>query len=208
VRDTIDSSDGDEALSDTLKIIPYNPSQNCLSYNPAKKRQRIQPQWLREMDDMLSDIPNARDWSSKRESVGLSSPAKFLVALDLIIHGKDPQIDVDIGPTDVCDDRPNAILKLLNTFAVTTAALQIETTFTRQICRFRVFVFVSLCCVAQHHGMEKRFVEEAMKKCISDSSEKNLARLRNGALWVNRMMSTLAADGRGHRAYELFVLCE
>ncbi|OBT59274.1 hypothetical protein VE04_00369 [Pseudogymnoascus sp. 24MN13] len=210
VRDeAIDGSDGDEVLFDTLEIILYNPSQDS-SHNPAKKRQRIQTRWEHEMDGMLSDIPKSKDWSPKRESVGLASSAKILVALDVIIHGRGPQMDLNTGQTDlsvVCYDRSNAILQLLNTFAITTAALQIETTFTRQTYRFRVFVFVSLCCVALHHGVEKRFVEEAMQKCVSDSCGKNLTRLRNGALWVNRMMSTLAADGLGHRAYELFVLC-
>ncbi|KFY99052.1 hypothetical protein V498_01026 [Pseudogymnoascus sp. VKM F-4517 (FW-2822)] len=208
--EAIDSSEGDEVLSDTLEIILYNPSQDCLSHNPAKKRQRIQTRWEHEMDGMLSDIPNAKDWSPKRKSVGLASSAKILVALDVIIHGRGPQMDLNTGQTDlsvVCYDRSNAVLQLLNTFAITTAALQIETTFTRQIYRFRVFVFVSLCCVALHHGVEKKFVEEAMQRCVSDSCGKNLTRLRNGALWVNQMMSTLAADGRGHRAYELFVLC-
>jgi hypothetical protein len=73
---------------------------------------------------------------------------------------------------------------------------------------FRVFVFVSLCCVALHNGTDQGLVDQIMQKCVSESSEKNLARLRNGALWVNRMMAALAADGFDYLAYELFVLCK
>ena len=105
-------------------------------------------------------------------------------------------------------DSSNAILQLLNAFANTTEMLKVEAAFTTQVYNFRVFVFVSLCCVALYYNANPSVVDDIMRKCISDSHWRNLARLRNGALWTNRMMNELAADGLGHLAYEVFVLCE
>lgn len=50
-------------------------------------------------------------------------------------------------------------------------------------------------------------IDQVMRECISDSDDKHLDRLRSGALWVNRMVASLAPTLR-HRASEIFVLCE
>jgi hypothetical protein len=161
------------------------------------------------MDAMLSDI-NDEDLVSRRKSVGLSSSSDILMALDLLVDGKMPpdRVASDTSLSIVCYDPSNAIVQLLDSFATRTAALVIDKTFITQIYRFRMLVFVSLCCVALKRGVLVSVIEKIMQKCVSGSTAKNLSHLRSGALWVNRMMSTLASDGFGHLAYELFVLCE
>ena len=67
-----------------------------------------------------------------------------------------------------CYDSSSAILQLLNAFANTTAVLGIEEAFTTQVYNFRVFVFVSLCCVALYHNVDPSVVDDIMRKCISD----------------------------------------
>ncbi len=162
------------------------------------------------MDEMISDM-NTEDWPSRRRTVGLSSETEILVALDMMIHGTKSQIQLTASEGNLpmgCHHPSKPVLQLLNAFATTTANLQTQARFTKQTVFFREFVFVSLCCVALHNGAEQKLVNQIMQKCISDSSEKNLALLRNGALWVNRMMVALADDGFDYLAYELFVLCK
>lgn len=210
-EDAINDCDSDEHPTPSITFIEYDPHIDRLdhrSQSQAPKRQRIQPRWEREMDEMLRDFPDAGNWASKREEVGLTSSDNILKALDILIHGKESQAEaapIEANSSIISADR---VSQLLNNFAVSTAALQIDQAFTTQIYHFRMFIFVSLCCVALDQRVDGDLVEEVMAKCVSGSSAKNLSKLRSGAFWVNKMMSRLAAQGLGHRAYELFILCE
>lgn len=213
VRDeAIDSSDSD--ANNPLVIIEYQPGypvedEQRLPIH-AEKKKRPAPRWEKEIDEMIGDIP-PQDWSLRRKTVGISSEASIFVALDILIHGVKPQrgqMGEEADTLMANDYASDSVLHLLDTFALATASLQVHEAFTTQVLNFRVFVFVSLCCVALHNGAEQELVDKIMQKCVSDSCQKNLTRLRNGALWVNRMMAQLAADGFSYLAYELFVLCK
>ncbi len=206
------SFDGDN----DFKIFRYEPCSSTQGSSqpprPAKK-QRTQERWQdrleEEMDAMLRDINN-EDLALRRKRVGLSLSSDILMALDLIVDGKTPRterVTSDTNISVVCYNPSNAIVQLLDSFAVGTAALGIETAFLAQVYHFRILVLVSSCCVALDRGVPMIVVEDIMRKCVSESTAKNLSRLRGGALWVNRMMSALAAV-LGHLAYELFILCE
>lgn len=178
---------------------------------PAKKPRKSRPRWKNEMDKMLHDIPNAGDWSSKRETVGLSSWTDILGAFDMII-------DVTMTPATpiaavadrsiVIFEPVNAIIQLLGRYASGVAALEIQQRFTTQVVHFCKLVFVSLCYVLVQKGMETDVVDNVMRVCISKSDAKHLDVLREGAHWVNRMISALMVKGLRHRASEVFVLCE
>jgi hypothetical protein len=162
------------------------------------------------MDAMLSDI-NGHDLVSRRKSVRLSSSSDILLALDLIVDGKTPRTELVASDTNlsvVCYDSYHALAQRLNSFAIGTAALGIEKTLLAQVYHFRMLVLVSACCVALDRAVPMRVIEDVMRKCVSDTTEKNLSRLRGGVYWVNRMMCALAADGLRHVAYELFILCK
>ena len=213
--EAIDGSVTDKLPYDAIKFIIHRPeakeddAEDCCSARPGK-RKRVESRWEREMNEMTSRL-TPEDWASRRKSVGLSSQAGIIMGLDMLIQDIKPQPAQNTHEADlsaVTIYPANAVLQLLNTFAVKTAALKIQETFTTQIFSFQVFVFVSLCCVALQNGVDPALVDQTMQICISKSSTKNLARLRNGALWVNRVMFELAADGYDHLAYELFVLCE
>jgi hypothetical protein len=210
--EVIDNFKGDDVSTNSLKLVWYQPPKDEAPHCSKRgaKRKRPEPDWERVMDKMVSEIA-AKDWSSRRREVGLSTDTGIIAALDWIIYGARSQGDTVATKTDpsVSLYRPSdAVLHLMSAFATTTAALEVETTFTSQMFSFRVFVFVSLCCVAIHNGAKLEHINEIMRKCVSDSSEKNLTRLRKGALWVNRMMFELSEDGFGHSAYEVFVLCK
>jgi len=161
---------------------------------------------------MLRDISSAMDdWSSKRKAIGLPSSANILAAFDMIIDGAKSPTKPTAANNDlsmVPYQSSNAVLELLNNYARVTATLGIDKAFTVQVLRFRVLVFVSMCCVLIYYGVEKSLVDRAMRLCISQSVGKNLDCLRRGASWVNRRICTLGSAGLDHRASELFVLCK
>jgi len=197
--------DGDEAGPNSIKFISYEPEPEPYNDNSrSAKRQRTQLRWMGEMDSMLDDL-SVSDWSSERKRVGLASSAEILTALDIVIGNK-PRSELAVCNTVACYDTSNTVLQLLDTFGSATAALRVGKTFATQIYLFHELVFVSTCSVALNHGVDQDKVDEIMRKHISCTDGRNLDRLRSGALWVNRMMSILAADGLGYMAYEYFVI--
>ena len=199
-----EESDNDAAVT----FIEFDPSTLP---RLAKRRRTTSLRWRIEMGEMLREISDMRDWSLKRASVGLSSSSDLLSAFDMIIHGtvvpRGPAPEPGADFCLVSHEPDSPTLRLLSSYAKATATLRIGKTFMSQIVGFRVLVFVSICCVSLYHGVEKSLIDQVMRECISDSDDKNLDRLRSGALWVNRMMATLAPTLH-HRASELFVLCE
>ena len=120
---------------------------------------------------MLLASLSLQDWLSKRRTVGLLSSAKTLEAFDMII-GIIPRTAPDVTKGDLsvaCYDSFNAILRLLDAFANTTAVMGIEEAFITQVYNFRVFVFVLLCYVALYYSVDPTVVDDIMRKCISGS---------------------------------------
>jgi hypothetical protein len=198
----------DSGPNHKLRFIEYDPE----ALQPSVKKQKTKaPRWQSEMDDMLRGISSSPGWISKREEVGLSSPVELLAAYDIIIDGARPLAKpgtADVDRSLIRYEPSRALLQLVNTYAATTAALEVDKKFTVQVYRFRVLVLVSLCCVLLHNGVDKGLVDEAMHAGISQSEDRHLDLLRRGASWVNRVIYELGSNGLGHRASELFVLCE
>ena len=173
--EAIDTSVGDETHTDLLKFIQYEP----LTCSGKRKRGR----WEKEMNKVISEM-TTDSLGSKRAKTGLSSEADIIKALDIMIYGK-PRTNLitDLVTSKVTTmDRRSNILQILDDFAEITTALGVTKSFAGQMCRFRRFLSVSLCCVALHNGTDPELLDEFMKKHISNSSEKNLNRLRNAAL--------------------------
>lgn len=199
--DEIHNSDS-VASTPQLKFIPHDSNAP-----PAKRQRKSKPRWQIEMDNMLCNIPSATDWPSKRSIVGLSSLTGVTNAFDMIIGGITPSTKPITTDPD-CSLVQFQSLQLLNSYATTIAALEIEKTFTTQIFHFCKLVFVSLCEVLVYYGVKIKLVDDVMKICISQSDPGNLVVLRRGARWVNRMISALVTKGLGHLASETFVLCK
>jgi hypothetical protein len=136
--------------------------------------------------------------------------------LDIMIHGK-PRTE-DRNPISLPSHHSlNRVQQILDDFDTATVALEKEKAFIGQMGHFRQFLLASLCCVVLHKSHDTDTIEmvnEIMRRRVSDTSEKNLARLRKGALWVHSRMAELAGDSEGyegnsgHLAYEIFVLCK
>lgn len=177
---------------------------------PTKKARKPKPRWQVEMDGMLCDIPKAKEWSSKRAAVGLSSWIEILDAFDIIIDGamrSAAPVAVESDRSIVRFEPADAFMRLLNRYANAVAVLDIRKRFTKQIVHFCQLVFVSLCCVLVYNGMDTSLVDDVMKIWIGPSDPKNLDVLRRGGRWANRMISALAKKGLCYRASEAFVLC-
>lgn len=85
---------------------------------------------------------------------------------------------------------------------------------TRVYC-FRQLVIGSMCVVMQKQGCAQSLVDEIMRKMLESDHERKaktysseyLQRLRDAALWVNKIIAKLGAT-LGHRASEIFLLCK
>jgi len=189
-------------VGDKLRFVPFEPGTLATCGKTTPNR------WQNEMDKMLGSFPGDGDWSSKRESTGLSTESKLLLAFDIITGISMPSVKpTTVGSNLLAPAELDTAFRLVGGYAKSVAAMNTEKVFTTQIVNFCNVIFVSQCCVLLHQGVEASRVDDLMKICISKSDPKNLGVLRRGAIWVNRMIRVLAGDGLGQRASEAFVLC-
>lgn len=159
---------------------------------------------------MLKEISDAKNQSLKRVSVGLLSFIDLLSVFDIIIYSTvSPQ-----GPTFANTNADflyifykadNTTLRFLSSYAKGIVTLKIGKVFMAQIVGFRILVFVSICYILLYYGVEKGLINQVIREYISNLDGKNLDRLCSSALWVNRIVATLAPILR-YRVSKIFVL--
>ncbi|KIM93522.1 hypothetical protein OIDMADRAFT_61455 [Oidiodendron maius Zn] len=188
---------------------------------PVKKSRLSEPRWKREIDKMLKGIPTAQQWDDKRRNLNLSSWDDVLLAFDLIIDRDNTLLATkrviretdSLASFDQADDEADnraasPLLISARAYARRTVALNAEGRFTTHVLQFRELVLISLCIALISDGIDTTVVNSVMKIFITDSEdERYLQRVRDGALWVNNIISKLVNTGLGHRASEIFVLC-
>ena len=190
-------------VGDKLRFVPFEPGTLATCGKTTPNR------WQNEMDKMLGSFPGDGDWSSKRESTGLSTESKLLLAFDIITGISMPSVKpTTVGSNLLAPAELDTAFRLVGGYAKSVAAMNTEKVFTTQIVNFCNVIFMSQCCDLLYQGVEASRVDDLMKICISKSDPKNLGVLRRGAIWVNRMIRVLAGDGLGQRASEAFVLCK
>ena len=164
----------------------------------------------------------AQQWEDKRADLNLSSCDDILLAFDLIIDRDNTLLATkrviretdSLASFDQADDEADnraasPLLISARAYARRTVALNTEGRFTTHVLQFRELVLVSLCIALISDGIDTTVVNSVMKIFITDSEdERYLQRVRDGALWVNNIISKLVNTGLGHRASEIFVLCK
>jgi len=85
----------------------------------------------------------------------------------------------------------DGVLASAQAYARATKASQGNATFVHKLQAFRELVFVSLCAVLEACNYPRDEINKTMRIYVSDSEDKNLKRLRSGALWVNHRIVDL-----------------
>ncbi|KAL9123959.1 MAG: hypothetical protein Q9217_006663 [Psora testacea] len=142
------------------------------------------PRWKQEADILLKEIPKATTWIDAWERYqgqdvittvlgdpipDFRSDATSSASTALVCHSRRPQNDLLIR-----------VSKYAEKVKSCGAAAEVYT----HIVSFQELVFVSLCVILVEYGIDTDVVDDIMRICISDSSSKNLRRLRAGALWA------------------------
>lgn len=194
----------------TIGFIHYElPMAEKVVQRPLRHR------WMHEADILLKEIPEATTWVEKWEKRGLSHKFHYHNAVGTVL-GTPPtaesRFDAMSSATAIldnhdCNVREN-LLASVSRYAETVKSSGAAVREAAHIAAFQELVFVSLCVILLDHGVETAMVDEIMRICVSDSSERNLRRLRLGALWVNKVIHELQWAGWGERASGIFILCK
>jgi len=163
---------------------------------PVTKRARSQePRWRKYADDMLQEIATVDTWSSADNDR----------AITIILGTLRESGSSDVSNPVVKPMPLTGLLDCATRYAKQNRASHTEMNFSRKLLSFQDLVFVSLCVVLIHCGVDQGKVDDVMRICISASSAKHLCRLRSGAVWANRLINHLFRQGWGHHATDVFV---
>jgi len=176
-----------------------SPSTEDEASTPA--RQRVD----KELDNFLKDVPPMRHWISKRQEASLESVRENRQATRILLG---------LGARD--DDRVtqeangSSLLDLAEVYFKHCQKVKATGKWYTRMHHFTSLVAISWCQVlvkAQHPVHE---VDSMMKRVLKNEQheERTLRRLRSGAVWVSKCITSLADAGWGDRATEIFLLCE
>lgn len=132
------------------------------------------------MNELLYDIPVAKDWSDTRKKNLLHSVMDNLHALDILtnnLEGISPQAD-KFDSLTLSSTSQTEMLQRAQAYAHVTKSRLAEVRFQKMISWFQKLVFVSFCTTMVDVGVPKPLVNSVMRICISNSGEKNLETLR------------------------------
>ncbi|KAL9609975.1 MAG: hypothetical protein Q9167_005303 [Letrouitia subvulpina] len=168
---------------------------------------RGRPRWKDEADNLLRKIPSAEQWLNAWKKYGDGN------IVDALTQGLAPDSEVQavslITSAPVCNNENtnDFLLSRLSSYARAIKSCPLHLAWYRDQATFRELIFVSFCEVLVKSGTHMKAVNDIMRIYVTDSSWRNLTRLRKGALWVNKLIHTLQDRGWRHRATLVFILC-
>lgn len=207
------NSTDEEPDIDTAPIplrAPQTPSVAFIQWElPAVQdalRNSERPRWKQEADILLKEIPEATKWMDVWKKY--QGQDVITTVLGDPIPGSGSNATSSASAALVCRDRPcqDDLLMRVSRYAERVKSCGAAAKAYTHIASFQELVFVSLCHILVEYGIDTDVVDDIMRICISDSSSKNLKRLRAGALWVNKLINRLQWSGWYQRATMVFIL--
>ena len=193
VADDTYNSDGDhdELASPGLRIIPFNPEHTELPKTPISNTR-----WRKVADQLLKHAPFAEQWSAWTKQLKLSETHEknLVIAAICGVPAQVPQV----CEKHMINSKVTGVIALAQAYARATKESQGNATLAFRLQTFQELVFVSLCSVLETVGCPLHEVNETMRIWVSDSEDKNLKRLRRGAVWANQRISELDTALEGY----------
>lgn len=177
---------------------------------PLKASKRLcteKLRWRQEIQELLSDVPVAKDWLDGRKKNLLHSLTDNVRVLDVLTNNPEKFPTDKVEPVTLSLTSQAQLFNCIESYAYKTKSRLAEANLQMLISRFQELVFLSFCATLVDVGVPRSAVDSAMRICVSDSGERNLETLRLGAKWVNRNIAELFKKGWGHRSTEIFLLC-
>ena len=167
------------------------------------------PQWEKEINKLLDEVPTVALWLNKRQDLGLETVEVSIDVIAVLLGIR------TLHKTSTTQERPSVdlfvlspaapLLQSAHSYALSAAELQTQNELATRLADYKQLILASYCAVLVHWDVPQRDVDVVMNVCFRG---RNLERYQRGAVWVNRRISELFFHGWGHRASELFLLCK
>lgn len=165
----------------------------------------------RALRDFIKDLPTEARWLKAQEMASVSTRSENQSALKLILGHAGVAIFKDDYP--VTDHPPSVpgdhhtLIERGYQYGSFVARCDHDRIFAQRVVAFQDLVFCSYCEVMAQEGVSCEVTNHIMRIYTGDNkSDLTLKRYRLGAVWANRCMAGMLANGWGHRSWEVFLL--
>ncbi|KAI0398822.1 hypothetical protein F4802DRAFT_104965 [Xylaria palmicola] len=170
---------------------------------PAKEKEKHPLNWAKAKPFMDNVPRNEDDWVVKRAQLGLDGS-------DGIIQLVDELTLRTMRPCPQTDDTDSAFTFSLGLYGETAASMLLEADRSVKTSRYRLLVFLALCCVSLEVGQPKEEVNRTMQQVLArlngsrTASDRMFSRYLRAVKWVVSRADELFYRLE-HRAFELFL---
>lgn len=169
--------------------------------------------WRRQLCDFISAIPGEADWGKARTKAGIDVATKNQQAMLLMLGHTSMAIFNETRDVASLNERQVAILPYTQRLIAKGCEYgnfmvhcRDDRNFAVTVTAFQKLIFVSYSVVVIRAGVPKDITDDMMRSYTGDQNEGTLEKYRSGALWANRCMAALLANGWGHKSWEIFLL--
>ncbi|KAJ5110870.1 hypothetical protein N7532_001405 [Penicillium argentinense] len=167
--------------------------------------------WKRQLEDFICAIPSEAQWADARTKAGIHTKDRNRYALRLMLgHAAEaPLSEVRGSPiiSRVTHTEHEGLVLRGYRYADFINSCVDDQNFTISVVAFQKLIFVSFCVVMLQTGISQNTTDNMMRHYFHQcKDQKTLEGYRHGALWVNRCIAALLANGWGHKSWEIFLL--
>lgn len=189
-------------------FVPYAIPSCHVRKTPSNdvKIHKVDSVWQSHANRLLTKIPCASQWVESLKQCGIRSSQNNAIAISVLQDFSQTLDRSQEGTTDalVTDSLKHCLLATRQYFV---SLSDLRAAAGNSTVTFQKLVFVFVCVILLHQGCQKEIVDSLMCNTFDYTSDKNLKRLRSGALWANKLINSLSKQGWSERASELFFLC-
>lgn len=193
---------------------PKRPQRalGIVHWKPEPKRQRCaaaSAKWRQHAEKLLSCTPEAGQWLDRLRAVGLYDVLRSGEAAKIFLEGDGAKLEVQTSAHGL-ETNPGSPIERLREYTTRITKLGQSAEVVLRMVNVHKFLILSACKVLLAMGVPKQQILDIVRLCMGckDSTDRYCEELLRAAVYMNRLIDDLSANGWDGRAAELLLICK
>ena len=205
---TTDNTSRSPASAPSFIFYDHAAASRGIIQSPKERRSTWGPETREKAKALVQATPKAGKWWESLHEAGAGSEQQNQLIITFLFSGERSFPDTSkFNKSDSASS--NILVQRSQNYAIICRERDISATLSVKLVNFQKFILVSMCVVLCDLGFPDEVVDSIMRVGVTQSGDtRYLSRLRQTAIWMNRLIDRLNSNGWDNRGSELLLLCE